>query len=325
MLKKITFLLTSATLFVLILASLVSYIAWLWPIELLAHFRLQYLIISLIISGFLLFFWWRGYWKNKLLIITALVVVGLNAVEIIPWYLPHSQQINNYTAQPIRILQFNLNTQNDHFREIAKVVREQNADVALFIEVDKNAVEQLNTRLKDIFPYSFRSPGGGLALLSRLPFRDAKGDKLNGESTSLVATLEVNGKSIQLIGTHPMVPVKPSTFQRRNRQLAELSSYVRTIKDPVILFGDFNLTPWSPYYRKFIKNSGLHNASLGYGILASWPRSATHIHHPKWILPLINIPIDHCFVSKQFRVAAIHTGASANSDHASLITDLVLR
>ncbi|NJL10065.1 MAG: hypothetical protein HC908_07550 [Calothrix sp. SM1_7_51] len=84
---------TGATVFFLTLASLVSYIAWLWPIELLAHFRPQYLIISLIISGILLVCRWRGYFKNRLLIIAALVLVGLNAVEIIPWYLPHSKQI----------------------------------------------------------------------------------------------------------------------------------------------------------------------------------------------------------------------------------------
>jgi endonuclease/exonuclease/phosphatase (EEP) superfamily protein YafD len=324
MFKKTLLFLNSATVLFVTLASLVSYIAWFWPIELLAHFRLQYLIISLIISGILLVCRWRGYFKNKLLIITALLLVGLNAVEIIPWYLPHSQQITNNASQSVRILQFNLNIQNDSFGEVAEVVKEEKPDVALFIEVDKNAVDKLNTGLKDIFPYSFRSTGGGLALFSRLPLQDAKGDKLNGESTNLLATLEVNGKSIQLIGVHPMVPIKPSTFHRRNRQLIALSSYVRTLKDPVIVFGDFNLTPWSPYYRQFIKKSGLHNASLGYGILASWPRSATHVHHPEWILPLINIPIDHCFVSKEIRVAGIRTGANANSDHASLITDLVL-
>jgi endonuclease/exonuclease/phosphatase (EEP) superfamily protein YafD len=325
MLRKTLLFLNCTIVLLLALASLVSYIAWFWPIELLAHFRLQYLIISLIISGILVFSRWKGYFQNRPLIIIALLLVGLNAVEIIPWYLPHSQQTTNNSSQSIRILQFNLNTQNDRFAEVTKVVREEKPDVALFIEVDKNAVDKLNTSLKDIFPYFYRSSGGGLALFSRLPLQNPKGDKLNGDSTNLLATLEVSGKPIQLIGVHPMVPIKPSTFQRRNRQLTVLSSYVRTLKDPVIVFGDFNLTPWSPYYRQFIKKSGLHNASLGYGILTSWPRSATHVHHPKWILPLMNIPIDHCFVSKEFKVAAIRTGANANSDHASLITDLVLR
>jgi endonuclease/exonuclease/phosphatase (EEP) superfamily protein YafD len=272
-LKKILIFSISIALICLTFASFVSYKAWFWPLELLAHFRLQYLIISLIISTILLILWWRGYFKHKLLIFLSFILFGLN-----------SQQINN-TSQPLRILQFNLNPENDHFSEVAEVVKEQKPDVALFIEVDKNAVDQLNTKLKDIFPYSFRSPGAGLALFTRQPFRDVKGDKLNGDATNLIATLEINNKLIQLIGTHPMIPIKPSTFHRRNRQLAVLSSYVSTLQVPVIVFGDFNLTPWSPYYREFVQKSGLHNASLGYGILPSWPRSATHVRYPSWLIP----------------------------------------
>ncbi|NJL61558.1 MAG: endonuclease/exonuclease/phosphatase family protein [Methylacidiphilales bacterium] len=323
MLKKILIFSIGIALICLTFASFVSYKAWFWPLELLAHFRLQYLIVSLIISTSLLILWWRGYFKYKLLIFLSLMLVGLNSIGILPWYLPHSQQINN-ASQPLRILQFNLNPDNDHFSEVAEVVKEQKPDVALFIEVDKNAVEQLNTKLKDILPYSFRSPGGGLALFTRQPFRDAKGDKLNGDATNLLATLEINNKPIQLIGTHPTIPIKPSTFHRRNRQLTALSSYVSTLKVPVIVFGDFNLTPWSPYYREFVQKSGLHNASLGYGILPSWPRSATHVRYPNWLIPLMNIPIDHCFVTKEFRIAGIRTSSHANSDHAPLITDLVL-
>lgn len=328
MLAKLLIFLISIALILLTFVSFVSYQAWFWPLELLSNFRVQYLIISLIISATLLIFWWRGYFKNKLLIFLSLTLVGLNSVAILPWYLPHSHQINissNINAsQVLKVLQFNLNPENDRFSEIAEVVKGQKPDVALFIEVDKNAVEQLNTKLKEILPYSFRSPGGGLALFTRQPFRDAKGDKLKGEATNLLATLEINNKPIQLIGAHPTIPIKSSTFHRRNRQLAVLSSYVSTLQIPVIVFGDFNLTPWSPYYRQFVQKSGLHNASLGYGILPSWPRSATHVRYPSWLIPLMNIPIDHCFVSKEFRVAAIRTSDHANSDHAPLITSLVL-
>jgi endonuclease/exonuclease/phosphatase family metal-dependent hydrolase len=46
---------------------------------------------------------------------------------------------------------------------------------------------------------------------------------------------------------------------------------------------------------------------------------------PTWLMSLINIPIDHCFVSKEFRVVNTRISGSANSDHAVLIADLVLR
>ncbi|MEW6498280.1 MAG: endonuclease/exonuclease/phosphatase family protein [Cyanobacteriota bacterium] len=326
MLERVTLIVATAALLGLGLLSVLCYIAWYWPLELLTHFRFQYLILSLIVSSVLVILWKTRYLKIKLLVIAALLLVGLNGIEVIPWYLPHSQQAVSKAAKPIRILSLNINIQNNRDNEVINVVRENHPDVALFLEVDRDAVEKLKTGLKDSLPYSFRSPGGGLALLSRFPIRDARGDNFNGKGGhNLIATIEVDKQLIELIGTHPLVPVTRNNFHSRNRQLAALSDYIGGLNQPLILVGDFNLTPWSPYYRRLINKTKLHNTRLGFGILPSWPRPATHVHFASWMIPLMNIPIDHCLVSKHFSVARIDTGANANSDHASLITDLVLR
>lgn len=326
MLQRIPLLVVTATLLALGLLSVLSYIAWFWPLELLTHFRIQYLISSLIVSSVLVILWRTHYLKSKVLVLAALLLVGLNGIEVIPWYLPHSQQVVGKAAKPIRVLSFNLNIQNNRDNEVINSVRKSHPDMALFLEVDQDAVENLKAGLKDTLPYSFRSPGGGLALLSRFPIQEASGDNFNGKGGhNLLATLEVDRKPIQLIGTHPLVPVTRKNFHSRNRQLAALGDYIRGVNQPLILLGDFNLTPWSPYYRRFINKTSLHNTRLGFGILPSWPRPATHVHFPSWLIPLVNIPIDHCLVSKHFSVARIYTGANANSDHASLVTDLVLR
>jgi len=326
MLQRIPLIVATAIVLALGLLSVLSYIAWSWPLELLTHFRIQYLILSLIVSSVLVILWRTHHLKSKGLVLAGLLLVGLNGIEVIPWYLPHSQQMVGKAVKPIRILSFNINVQNNRDDEVINLVRGNHPDVALFIEVDRDAVENLNTGLKDTLPYSFRSPGGGLALLSRFPIQDAKGDNFNGKGGhNLIVTLEVNRQLIKLIGTHPLVPVKRKTFHSRNRQLAALSDYILRLNQPLILVGDFNLTPWSPYYRQLINKTSLHNTRLGFGILPSWPRPATHVHFASWLIPLMNIPIDHCLVSKHFSVARIYTGANANSDHASLITDLVLR
>ena len=105
-------------------------------------------------------------------------------------------------------------------------MRLERPDITLFIEADQNAVNNLNTGLKNILPYSFKSPGGGLALLSRLAIEDARGDNLNAKNTNLIATLLINNQPVKFIGTHPFVPVKPSTFHRRNLHLPVLSDYI---------------------------------------------------------------------------------------------------
>lgn len=324
--QRITFIVVTAGLLTLGLLSLGSYIAWSYPLELITHFRFQYLILSLIASGVLFILWKTRHLQSKLPMFAALLLVGLNIIEILPWYLPHSQQITSNVAPQIRVLSFNINVQNKNQDEVINVVRDNNPDVAVFIEVDKNAVENLKDNLKDTLPYAFRSHGGGLAMLSRFPIKDAKGDNFNGQGGhNLIATLEVDKKPIKLIGTHPLVPVKQGTFHSRNLQLAALSNYIGGLNEPLILVGDFNLTPWSPYYRRFINQTKLHNTRLGFGILPTWPKPASHVNLPHWLLPLMNIPIDHCFVSQHFGVAKIYAGANANSDHAALITDLILR
>jgi endonuclease/exonuclease/phosphatase (EEP) superfamily protein YafD len=324
--QKILVILTAIALFILSVLSLSCYVAWSWPLELLSHFRIQYLILSLILSGVVIFMKRNRYLKTNLLVFVALLLVGLNLIEIVPWYLPPPQQATGNADKQLRVLSFNLNIQNINYQDIISLTQDNQPDIALFIEVSQATFQNLQIGLKDNLPYVFRSPGGGLAIFSRLPMLDAKGNNLNGQGGhNLIATIQLDKQPIKIIGTHPLVPIKPSTFHRRNRQLAALSNYISTLNQPVILVGDFNLTPWSPYYRIFINKTKMHNARLGFGILPSWPRTATHVSLPSWIIPLMNIPIDHCFVSKHFKVARTYTGGNANSDHASLITDLVYR
>jgi endonuclease/exonuclease/phosphatase (EEP) superfamily protein YafD len=313
-----------AALCIIGLLSLTSYFAWFYPIELLTHFRVQYLVITIILTAILFILNQKRIIKSKAPFFLGLVIISLNIVEILPWYLPNSQQAVNQKHQ-IRIESFNVNVENQEYQKSIDIVRKDNPDIALFIEIHDTWCNNLKTGFKDIFPYSFRSSGGGLTVFSRIPLEDSDGINLDKAGHHLVTNFKINGKTVHFIGTHPMVPVKPQTFHRRNRQLAALEKYINKQKEPVIIAGDFNLSPWSPYYRKFIKKTNLHNTRLGFGILPSWPRPATHVKIPSWLIPLLNIPIDHCLVSKDFGVVNTRVGQHGNSDHAAIVVDLLLR
>ncbi|BAU13504.1 endonuclease [Leptolyngbya sp. NIES-3755] len=193
-------------------------------------------------------------------------------------------------------------------------------DIAAIQESSAEAKTELSQRLKN-FPFSYRTSGGGLTIFSRFPLisPERKGFK-NG--SALITSLNINQKTVQLIAVHPSVPVKPSTFKRRNAFLAELRTYLQ--QQPRILLGDFNLTPWSPYYSELLNNTGLHNTRLGFGIEPSWIESATYVHHPNWVTALVKIPIDHIFVTRDFKVSNCQTMKAANSDHRMLWSDLSL-
>jgi endonuclease/exonuclease/phosphatase (EEP) superfamily protein YafD len=110
--------------------------------------------------------------------------------------------------------------------------------------------------------------------------------------------------------------------------LAEITAYIQQQQQQqksLIFLGDLNLTPWSPYYSRLIRNTGLHNTRLGFGIEPSWIEPATHVHLPNWVTTLVKIPIDHIFVSQDLKVVDCQTIKTANSDHRMLWSDLLVK
>ena len=96
------------------------------------------------------------------------------------------------------------------------------------------------------------------------------------------------------------------------KQLEANANYVAKANNPLVLAGDFNTTMWSPFYKHSLGKVELHNTRAGFGILPTWTT----------FYPLLSIPIDRCFVSKDIKVLQIRKGNNVGSDHLPLITDL---
>lgn len=90
------------------------------------------------------------------------------------------------------------------------------------------------------------------------------------------------------------------------------------------MVGDLNITMWSPYYKRFARQTGLRNARQGFGILPSWPTKETYSQISPALSLLLAIPIDHCLISPEIKVLNIRTGPNVGSDHRPVITDLLI-
>jgi endonuclease/exonuclease/phosphatase (EEP) superfamily protein YafD len=313
----------SLTIFVLVL-SIGKFLFWTFPLELLTHFQIHYFWLLVIISSILAIYWWQGKLRNRLLLCLVLFTLGLNLIDIFPWYLS-SKQIVTDRSPNFKVMSFNICVDNTRSIAIVKSIKSIDPDLALVIEVTPVMMDALDAELKSSFPYNFRSLGGGIGLFSKLPLQSPSSEKFIGsDATNLVTRIEHHNRTIKIIGTHPLVPVKVDRFIQRNRHLQAIGNYLKNTQESIILLGDFNLTPWSPYYRKLIKNTALHNTRLGFGVLPTWIRPATHVKYPNWLLPIVNIPIDHIFVSKDIKVGHTYTGDNGNSDHAPLISELAI-
>ncbi len=248
------------------------------------------------------------------------------ATQVVLWYLP-PRMLSKRSSADLRILIANINTQNQSYERVLNLVRKEQPDLALFMEVDEVWAEQFNA-FKDILPYVFGRAAPynlGNLVYSRYPLIDPQVDSFGTEkNASIVAKVAIANHTLSFIGTHPLPPLKPNFFHARNRQMELAGQAAKTFAEPKLLMGDLNMTMWSPYYRNLIRQTGLRNARHGFGILPSWPTPTTYKQFPlfNFATQWMPIPIDHCLVSSSLQVTDIHLGGATGSDHRPAIVDL---
>jgi endonuclease/exonuclease/phosphatase (EEP) superfamily protein YafD len=296
------------------LISLAGYFGrWHLFLELTSHFRLQYLIVSMGIMG--LFLWLARQSKIGLAICAFCLVINL--AEILPWYLPVADNNPTIATQNLRVLSTNVLRSNKKYDRVISLVREEQPDLALFMEVTdtwSSALEQL----KDILPYALSYPQDsyyGIALYSKFPLENGVFQEFGVKGIiSIVAQVTVGEEKLKVIGSHTFPPTGFRLEKGRNKQLAEISRYLQTITTPKIVFGDLNITMWSPYYKDFVATTGMRNARAGFGVQPTWYKKS----------PIFYIPIDHCLVSPDISVQNSRVGDPVGSDHLPIIVDLAI-
>ena len=118
MLKSYSQILLNLLLGITALISIGVVFLWQYPFELLSHGRVYYFLVSSLIIIRTLCAWFvRIRWQGTLFF--ALALLAFNSVWILPWYLPNSHQGR---GESIRVLEFNINTQNTQLRYLANFV-----------------------------------------------------------------------------------------------------------------------------------------------------------------------------------------------------------
>jgi endonuclease/exonuclease/phosphatase (EEP) superfamily protein YafD len=273
------------------------------------HFRLQYLLGGIVAAIA------YALSKQKLGLLLALFCVGLNAIEIVPWYVPTASS----SDRDLRVMVSNVLTSNRRYADVIDYVRAESPDVLVIMEMDLTWQQHLEP-LKSLLPYAItepRSDNFGLAIFSKIPLANPQVREWGKSAIvvpSLTANITVRDRVISIIATHPVPPSNEEYLMSRNSQISELADYVRQVGNESIVMGDLNMSMWSPYYRQFIDRANLRNTRQGFGIQPSWP---TH-------LPLLQIPIDHFVITSKISVSNNRIGKDIGSDHYPLIVDLAL-
>lgn len=284
--------------------------------ELLSHFRLQYLIGALVcLTIFALH-------KDKLRSLAAGLLLIINGYTIAPLYLSESPstasgEISENSAH--KILLSNVNSTNSEHQRLIDLIQQESPDVLVLLEINDAWLNSLQA-IKITYPFEkaiARNDNFGIAVFSKLPLDNAEVRYWgNTGLPSLILNYQWQGEGITLLATHPLPPITKDMMQQRDTQLLQAAATAAQQSGPVIMLGDFNITPWSSAFNQSIELSGLSNCRNGFGILPTWPAQL------KW--PALMIPIDHCLASDAITVSELRTGDDIGSDHLPLIIELQL-
>ena len=281
-------------------------------IELFSHFKVLYLVTSLMCAFILLAI--RSYRSAMV----AILVVFLNALFVIPWYFPSPENREDNIVSTIKLMHSNVHTSNQNYQLLIDLVLAESPSIVLLQEINAKWMSQLEI-LDDTYPYRFASPredNFGIAIFSKYPFDDIKREYWGDSNVpSIKAVITVSGKQFTTIATHPLPPISTVYYNSRNSQINAIAKVAVDTELPLILVGDLNVTMWSGDYAPLELDTNLRNARKGFGVLPTWPS----------MFPIAIIPIDHFLVTPHFSVMDLKVGSDIGSDHLPLIIELGIK
>lgn len=211
--------------------------------------------------------------------------------------------------QLLRLMSFNINVANERYGDIAQFIRESAADIVLLQEVDDASLRKVARHLGQRYPFII---GGGprrdigIALLARRPpVESGVIDRTPSNPALVWGRFTHAGSSYEIIGVYLAYPFHPTI---QDRHVTWLIEHARTKLAPLIVAGDFNLTPFSAKLNKLALLTGLRRHATW---RASWPAKA----------PLFLI--DHVFSDRIFCSRKVSIGPNLGSDHRPIIVDIL--
>jgi endonuclease/exonuclease/phosphatase (EEP) superfamily protein YafD len=280
-----------------------------WPLDLFANFRVQYTLLFMIVAIVL--------FALRAPLVGAVAIAGaiIGAIPIVGYMGVQTARADQGSAR-FRVLTFNTWFRNHDYAAIGRFLEQMQADVIVLEERDRDDGAQRIAAYLSSYPHSFveRQPHGAI-VFSRWPITSAELLPLTDGPGVLAArvTLDWNGTPVTVLGAHLHWPLGPKNSRMRNAELAGIASFAAARKEAVIVAGDFNVAPWSHYFRTTLERSGLSDCAAGHGLAPSWPSQ----------FPPLGIRIDHCWASRHWRSIDVRLGPSNGSDHLPLIADLV--
>lgn len=218
---------------------------------------------------------------------------------------------------PISIVSFNLEWNGRDLHHVAAYLQEKSPDLVLLQEADQRNREALLPLLKAHYAHAVicNSEPCDVVILSKIAVR-ARGTLVNAGQLPHAVWADVSvrdGMTLRVASVHTIFPVAAAPLAAQMNSLAE---WAGSVEGPLLLSGDFNVTPWSWLMQKFQWATGLKRHAT---LLRSWPTASSGND-----VPLPFFLIDHILTTPGIRTLSIDTGPDLGSDHLPIVARLAV-
>lgn len=270
-----------------------------------AHFMLQYAIAAaavLVLALLSTSLYAAG---------AAVIALTLALYQIYPY--AKAVELPRHADNTLRILQSNMLFTNRRVGGLDAAIKANNPDIIVICEANGGHAAYLRDRSED-YPYQASTPQKnnpfGMAIASRLPLDHVQVHHFVHERiASYSFNVRLDGKLVTVLAIHPTNPLK--NIGLRDRELVVISRWIKAQEHPVIVTGDFNITPYAQAYKDFIRMTGLKSARIGQGM--------GHGTYHSSLPALARLPIDHMLYSDQLVPVDYGTIKIAHSDHMATL------
>ena len=302
--KKVSFAgLLSVAAALAVLGTALGFLArfW-WVFDLFSHWRAQYFIALALATALFVPL------KRRRTAACCAVLAALNLFTILPLYFGGT---HGDGGQTLRVTLSNVYTHRGDPVRTLEVLRELRPEIIVLLEISEQWTEALEP-LHKTHPHYREVPlenNFGIGIYSVHPFLSIETLYLaQSKQPSFFAVVDTPLGPVTVIATHTLPPMSGRYSALRNAQLSDVADLAAATQGPVLLIGDLNVSPWSPYFKDLVRQSGLLDSARGNGIQPTWPT-----YNPAFF-----IPIDHCLHSPDLAVRKRFTGPATGSDHYPL-------
>ena len=290
-----------------------------WLADQASHFAVYYLLLASCCFILLL-----GY-KRRVFALMALAIACVQGYSIATSWdfsrVDASTPEQTVGSDQLHVMTHNINWHNQHKQELVDEILQRAGEVEIVVlqEVTPEWAPYLE-KLRKTYVYNTIQPredGFGYAVFSRVPTTSIEPAKLPDGAPVAVVRAYTQQKLVPftLFAAHLQAPLSPAKWHARNTSLEELAKRVHAEKNPNrIVVGDFNITPFSPWFTRFYQQAGLTRPVHHLTPTGSWPG----------VLPaLLRLPIDQALGSSGITTSRQMIG-TFGSDHTAQLADYLL-